>query len=113
MAGVAPLARISDRTNARLGEHPHRRVCGMLTGGAGRREEYLNQEAVSVGLGMMLRERRGAAARVMLGEPRAIAAAARRRAACPQTSAAGEADAIPTLIPVDAEVHQKRQSSAT
>jgi hypothetical protein len=37
----APLARISHRTNARLGEYPRRRVCSvvsMLTGGAGRRE---------------------------------------------------------------------------
>jgi hypothetical protein len=70
---IAPT-RISHRTNARLGGYSDRRVCGvvsMLTGGAGRRGECWNllrcrrsEESVSVGLGMMPREQRDAAARV-------------------------------------------------
>src|SRR5262249_38775136 len=72
---------------------------------AGRREECWNHFALPAqrrsGLGGLWDDaarttRCGGACQA--GEPRALAAAARRRAACPQTSAAGQADAIPTLI---------------
>src|SRR5215469_10971436 len=102
------LARISHRTNARLGGQSDRCVScvvSMLAGGAGRREECWNHFVLPAqrrsGLGgpwddAARTTRCGGACQA--GEPRALAAAARRRAACPQTSAAGQADAIPTLI---------------
>ena len=103
-----PLARKSHRTKARLGGYSERRVCSVVSmpaGGASRREECWNHFALPAqrrsGLGGLWDDaarttRCGGACQA--GEPRALAAAARRRAACPQTSAAGQADAIPTLI---------------
>jgi hypothetical protein len=102
------LARKSHRTNARLGGYSERRVCsvvGMPAGGAGRREECWNHFALPAQRRSVLGGPWDDAARTtrcggacQAGEPRALAAAATRRAACPQTSAAGQADAIPTLI---------------
>jgi|SRR6516162_10887597 len=103
-----PLARKSHRTKARLGGYSERRVCSVVSmpaGGASRREECWNHFALPAqrrsGLGgpwddAARTTRCGGACQA--GEPRALAAAARRRATCPQTSAAGQADAIPTLI---------------
>jgi len=102
------LARKSHRTKARLGGYSERRVCSVVSmpaGGASRREECWNHFALPAqrrsGLGgpwddAARTTRCGGACQA--GEPRALAAAARRRATCPQTSAAGQADAIPTLI---------------
>ena len=102
------LARKSHRTKARLGGYSERRVCSVVSmpaGGASRREECWNHFALPAqrrsGLGGLWDDaarttRCGGACQA--GEPRALAAAARRRATCPQISAAGQADAIPTLI---------------
>ena len=105
---IPRLARKSHRTKARLGGYSERRVCSVVSmpaGGASRREECWNHFALPAqrrsGLGGLWDDaarttRCGGACQA--GEPRALAAAARRRATCPQTSAAGQADAIPTLI---------------
>jgi hypothetical protein len=84
------LARISHRTNARLGGYSDYRVCGvvgMLAGGAGRREECWNHFVLPAqrrsGLGgpwddAARATRCGGACQA--GEPRALAAARRRAA---------------------------------
>ena len=104
---IAALTRKSHRTKARLGGYSERRVCSVVSmpaGGASRREECWNHFALPAqrrsGLGGLWDDaarttRCGGACQA--GEPRALAVA-RRRAASPQISAAGQADAIPTLI---------------
>src|SRR5262249_41559994 len=100
-------ARKTHPTQARVGGQTDRHVScvsDVLAGGAGRRAEYWNllrcRRSEEIGLGgpwdgAAWVTRCGGACQA--GEPRALAAAS-RRAAQPQASAAGHADAIATLM---------------